>query len=810
MIYPKNFEQKVGFNTVRQMVQSYCLSSLGEQFVSKIKFTSNFELLDKLLNQVNEFRLLLMEDSVFPSQDYFDLTPELIRIKTKGTFIEQEKLFDLKSSLSTINEVVDFINNTDSFKYRNLHNITAHINIEPSIIKRAADIIDDKGNIRDNASTNLREIRLELIRKQSSINKKINQSLRNAKRSGWTPGDAEITIRNGRMVIPLGAAYKRKIRGFIQDESATGQTVYLEPEEVLDTNNEIRELEGAERREIIRILKGFTEFIRPFIQELLDSYKFLGLIDFIRAKAKLALKINAIKPALDNHTSIDWKEATHPLLFLSHKKQNKPVIPLEIKLDKDQRILVISGPNAGGKSVCLKTIGLLQYMLQCGLLIPVKEGSSSGIFNNFFMDIGDEQSLENDLSTYSSHLLNMKHFSLNANENTLFLIDEFGTGTEPQLGGAIAEAILEKLNEKKAFGVITTHYSNLKLLAREGNGIVNGAMLFDTKAMQPLYRLKIGTPGSSFAFEIAKKIGFPKIILKSAEKKIGKKQLDFDEQLQQLEIEKKELEKKQEEFRVADDFLSEMVDKYTNLSEKIKFEKSGILSRAKKEAVEIIESSNKLIENTIREIRESQAEKEKTKKLRKNLKEDAEKIRKNIKSENGQKGDTKVKEQIHLSEEKENSISKGDYVKIIDQDVIGEIINIKGEDVVISFNSVTLKTTTDKLKKLNKKSLKNLPKKITNTRYSIITDDFNDKMANFNLNIDVRGKRGEEAIAIVQQYIDDAILLNISEVRILHGKGYGILRTLIHDYLKTIPEIHQFKDEHIERGGHGITIVIFK
>ena len=426
------------------------------------------------------------------------------------------------------------------------------------------------------------------------------------------------------------------------------------------------------------------------------------------------------------------------------------------------------------------------------------------------MDIGDEQSLENDLSTYSSHLLNMKHFSLNANENTLFLIDEFGTGTEPQLGGAIAEAILEKLNEKKAFGVITTHYSNLKLLAREGNGIVNGAMLFDTKAMQPLYRLKIGTPGSSFAFEIAKKIGFPKVILKSAEKKIGKKQLDFDEQLQQLEIEKKELEKKQEEFRVADDFLSEMIDKYTNLSEKIKSEKSGILNKAKKEAVEIIESSNKLIENTIREIREAEAEKEKTKKLRKNLKEDAEKIKKNIKSENKKKEEVRVKEQIHLSEEKLETISKGDYVKIIDQDVIGEIIEIKGEDVVISFNSVTLKTTADKLEKLNKKSVKNFPKKISKTRYSIITDGFNDRMANFNLSIDVRGKRGDEAIAIVQRYIDDAVLLNISEVRILHGKGYGILRNLIHDYLRTIPEIHQFKDEHIERGGHGITIVIFK
>jgi DNA mismatch repair protein MutS2 len=815
MIYPHNFEQKIGFETIRQMIRENCLSSMGISYVEKIRFTSNFELLNKLLQQVEEFRHILLLEENFPSGDYFDLNPELRRISIPGTYIEQEKLFDLKSSLTTIDECIDFIHNLEEDKFPSIHSLVKPVKLDKNIIRKIQNIIDKKGDIKDNASSNLKSIRNQLYAKKSSIDRKINKSLKDAKKSGWVNGDAEVTIRGGRLVIPIPVSYKRQIRGFIHDQSATGQTVYIEPEEIFDTNNEIRELEGEERREIINILKEFTDFIRPAIPDLLEAYRFLGLIDFIRAKAKLAIKINGIKPLLEDTNSINWEKAVHPLLYLSHQKQNKIVVPLDIKLDTEQRILVISGPNAGGKSVCLKTIGLLQYMLQCGLLIPVKENSTAGIFQHLFIDIGDEQSLENDLSTYSSHLMNMKHFSLQANAETLFLIDEFGTGTEPQLGGAIAEAILEKLNEKLAFGVITTHYSNLKLLARQGNGIVNGAMLFDTKAMQPLYQLSIGKPGSSFAFEIARKIGFPKIILKAAEKKTGIKQLDFDQQLQQLDIEKKELQAKQDEIKVADDFLAEMIKKYESLSTELKSKKSEILEKARKEAHELIKSSNNLIENTIKEIRESQAEKELTKQLRAKLIKKADLIKSKKQDDLEKTGlqkkgkPEKIKQKPEKTEKK-RALKIGDFVKVIDQDVTGEVTDIREDDVIISFNSVKLKTTAEKLQKLSREETKVLTKSSYKSRYSGIMDGLNDKMANFKLQIDVRGKRGEEALSQVKQYIDDAILLNIKEVKILHGKGYGILRTLIHDYLKTVTEIKQFKDEHIERGGNGITIVILK
>lgn len=815
MIYPRNFEQKIGFDTIRQMIQENCLSAMGSSYVEKIRFTSKFELLNKLLQQVDEFRQILQLEENFPASDYFDLNPELRRISIPGTYIEQDQLFDLKSSLTTIDECIDFIRQLDPHKYSSILNLTDPINLDKDIIRKIQHIIDEKGEIKDNASTNLKSIRSRLNGKKSSIDKKISKSLKDAKKSGWVNDDAEITIRGGRLVIPIPAAHKRQIRGFIHDQSATGQTVYVEPEDIFDTNNEIRELEGEERREIIKILKGLSDFVRPVIPDLLDAYRFLGLIDFIRAKAKLAIKVNGIKPNLEDTTSINWEKAVHPLLFLSHEKQNKAVVPLDIKLNKQDRILVISGPNAGGKSVCLKTIGLLQYMLQCGLLIPVKGDLATGIFQHLFIDIGDEQSLENDLSTYSSHLMNMKHFALQANAETLFLIDEFGTGTEPQLGGAIAEAILEKLNEKQAFGVITTHYSNLKLLARQGNGIVNGAMLFDTKAMQPLYQLSIGKPGSSFAFEIARKIGFPKTILKSAEKKTGIKQLDFDQQLQQLEIEKKSLEAKQDEFKVADDFLAEMIDKYTSLSAELKSKKSVILEKAQKEAAELIASSNKLIENTIQEIRESQADKEKTKKLRQELKEKQDRI---VQSSQSKPDKKKFKEQKNTLVENEvldnkttsTKIKVGDIVTIEEQDITGEALEVNGDEIVVGFNLVTFKTQLNKVQKSSQQKSSSNSFQRKKSSYANIIENINAKMTTFNMQLDVRGKRSEEAVEMVRQYIDDAIVLNLNEVKILHGKGFGILRTMIHDYLKSVSEIKQFKDEHVERGGQGITIVILK
>ncbi len=753
-----------------------------------------------------------MKEGGFPAGDYFDLAPELKRISIEGTYIEQEKLFNLKSSLETINASVAFIAKQEAAKFPELNSLISPVEIDPEITRKVDHIIDNTGNIRDNASADLAEIRRKLISKRSSIDRKINSTLQLAKKSGWVANDAEITIRNGRLVIPVPASYKRQMKGFIHDQSATGQTIYIEPEEVFETNNEIREIEGEERREIIRILKEISSFIRPHIPSLLDAYRFLGMIDFIKAKAGFALKINALKPEMDGLPELSWNMAVHPLLFLSHQKQKRSVVPLDIKLNHEQRILVISGPNAGGKSVCLKTIGLLQYMLQCGLLIPVKEDSRAGIFTGIFIDIGDEQSLENDLSTYSSHLTNMKHFVLNATPSSLFLIDEFGSGTEPQLGGAIAQSVLEKLNEKKAFGVVTTHYSSLKLMAGKGNGIINGAMLFDTKAMQPLYQLSIGKPGSSFAFEIARKIGFPKQILKQAETRVGVKQLSFEEQLQQLEIDRKELEKDQQKVNAAGEELKGLVDKYKDLIQNIESRKSDIILKAKKEAEELIDSSNRIIEKTIKEIREAQADKEKTKFLREKIKAKEKKI-KAIGSDVNKQGEVKIKAKAEAKAEGENGdtgkIKPGDLVKISEQDVTGEVIEIADDEVVVGFNSVRFKTQLSKIEKIqNGDSEKiSIPKRSVK---SSVFNDLNDKLAGFNHQLDVRGKRGEEAVELVRQYIDDAILLNIREVRILHGKGFGILRTMIHEFLRTIPEVDQFHDEHIERGGHGITVVILK
>lgn len=812
MIYPRNFEQKIEFTTIREMVKDKCISPMGKEYADKIKFSSEFEIIRNLLNQTEEFRQILIENPSFPEQDYFDMREALNRVKIEGSYIEQSQLFDLKSSLITINDVVNFIRSFEPELIPNILNIIEEIYIDPIILERLKSIINDKGEITDNASPALKEIRKKLTGKQNSITRKINQSLKAAKKSGWVNDDVEIAIRNGRQVIPIPASHKRQIKGLIHDESSTGQTVYIEPGDVLEITNEIRELRGAEVREIIKILKDFTSIIRPDLQQLIKAYRSLGLIDFIHAKAKFALQVNGIKPALKDSTVIKWEIAVHPLLFISHQKHNKSIIPLNINLDNNNRILVISGPNAGGKSVCLKTVGLLQYMLQCGMLIPVEEVSEAGIFTSIFIDIGDEQSLENDLSTYSSHLLNMKNLVLNSNEKSLFLIDEFGTGTEPQLGGAIAEAVLEQLNQNKSMGVVTTHYSNLKLLARQGNGIINGAMLFDTNKMEPLYELKIGKPGSSFAFEIAKKIGFPKAILKNAEKKTGKKQLDFDQQLHQLEIEKKELEQKKDEFKTADDFLSETIDKYEKLKNDLDNKKTKIISEAQQEAFNLIQSSNKLIENTIKGIKESKADKQTTKKLRATLVAEKDKVIAGKESNNKLKIKQKKQDLIEESkpEIKSTPIQKGDMVHIIEQDVVSEVLEMKGDEIVVGFNSITLKTTIDKVEKISHKQQKKKLAHARKTAYSGILNEMNDKMANFNLQLDVRGKRGEEAIEQVRQYIDDGILLNLTELKILHGKGHGILRSMIHDYLGTVSEIKQYKDEHVERGGSGITIVILK
>ncbi len=807
MIYPRNFESKIGFDIIRQKLTDLCMSSLGENYVEKIRFLNNADLIERLLNQVNEFKEIISFGQGFPAQDYFDVTPELRRIKIPGTVIELEALFDLKSSLITIFEIIKYLKKTEEEQYPELKKLVAEVQLDASILKKIDTIVDDKGKIKDSASPELKEIRGSLIRKHASIDQQISKALKYAKSEGWTERDVEPTFRNNRLVIPVSATHKRKLKGFIHDESATGQTVYIEPAEIFDTNNEIRELENAERREIIKILTRFTDFIRPTLDDLFGAYRMLGQIDFIRAKARFALQIEANRPILFDKPFLNWVNSRHPLLFLSFKEQKREVVPLNLKLDAKERILIVSGPNAGGKSVCLKTVGLNQYMLQCGMLPAMDEISEAGIFEKIFLDIGDEQSLENDLSTYSSHLLNIKHFVTQSDEKTLFLIDEFGTGTEPQLGGAIAEASLEKINEKGAFGVITTHYANLKLLADSQEAIINGAMLFDTKEIKPLYQLKVGKPGSSFAFEIAKNIGFPKAILKSAAEKTGTTQLDFDKQLQQLEVDKQEILKKEAQLKVADEFLQEITRKYEELLAKTEATKDEIITKAKSEAREILDGSNKLIERTIKEIKEAKADKEKTKKLREDIKIKTEAIKVKPKS-----SEPKVKKpsSAKASEGKEDGkIRVGDLAKVIGQDTVGEVVEISGKDVLLSFNSIQFRTQLRKLEKVSRKQARKETRR-SSSGYKHIINEINDKMARFDLSIDVRGKRAEEALTEVRNYIDEAILLNVKEVNILHGKGDGILRNVIREHLASVQEIKSYKNQHIEFGGDGITVVNFR
>jgi len=803
VIYPHNFEQKAGFDIIRQMIREKCISTLGEQHVDRIRYSTDPQIIEKLLGQAEELRQVLLSGARIPSHDHFDMVPELTRLRIEGTYIEQETLQNLTASLAVIDECISFIGQLDKKKFSSLHQLTEDLILDSSILKKAGRIIDEKGNIRDGASAGLQDIRRKLLARQGEVERRILQSLNKARQAGWTADDAGVTIRDGRLVIPVSSVHKRKIQGFIHDESATGQTVYIEPAEVLDANNDIRELQNAEKREILRILRGFTDDLRPQIDALLGLYGFLGLLDFISAKAKFALQIRAVRPQTNPGPAINWSRAYHPLLYLSHARMKKPVVPLDIRLDAEQRILVISGPNAGGKSVCLKTIGLLQYMHQCGLPTPVSDTSTFGIFRNIFIEIGDEQSLEDDVSTYSSHLLNMKKFMAGANDSTLFLIDEFGSGTEPQLGGAIAEAILEKLNEKKALGVVTTHYSNLKLLAGRLDGVINGAMLFDTVNMRPMYQLKTGFAGSSFALEIADKIGFPKHIIEKARKRSGKSQMDYDRELQQLEVEKLDLEKKQQQFAVADQMLAEITDKYDKLYRELESSKKEMLGKARQDALDLLSSANRMIEKTIRDIREAGAEKEATGQARRELKDFEGTVKTDILEE-------AIRERKKIPEKKAGSalIRKGDWVRLPEQEITGQVTQAKGDEVWIQLGSTLLKIQRSKVEKTEPPAGDAGIKGTGSFRRQTIMDEINQRMANFSYTLDLRGKKGEEAVSLVARYLDEAILLNVREVRILHGKGYGILRSLIHDYLKTVPQVRQYLDADLEQGGHGVTRVL--
>ena len=842
MIYPHNFEQKIGFDQIRQLLKGKCLSTLGEERVDEMTFSDNYDEINQRLEQVVEFVRITQEEEDFPAQYFFDVRPSLKRIRVEGMYMDEQELFDLRRSLETIRDIVRFLQQSDEEEetenspYPALRELAGDILVFPQLIARIDSILDKFGKIKDNASAELLRIRRELSATTGSISRSLNSILRAAQSEGYVDKDVTPTMRDGRLVIPVAPGMKRKIRGIVHDESATGKTVFIEPAEVVEANNRIRELEGEERREIIRILTEFSATVRPQVPALLSSYEFLAEIDFIRAKALFGIDIKGLKPSFENKQIVDWFQAVHPLLQMSLAKHDKKVVPLDIILTRDKRILLISGPNAGGKSVCLKTVGLLQYMLQCGMLVSMHERSHAGIFSHIFIDIGDEQSIEDDLSTYSSHLTNMKMMLKSCNGESLILIDEFGGGTEPQIGGAIAEAVLKRFNLKGTFGVITTHYQNLKHFAEDHEGVVNGAMLYDRHLMQALFQLQIGNPGCSFAVEIARKIGLPEDVIADASEIVGSEYINADKYLQDIVRDKRYWEGKRQTIRQREKHMEETIERYQTEIEDLQKSRKDILRKAKEEVDQLMQEANARIENTIRSIKEAQAEKEKTRQARQELtdfresmealanKELEEKIARKMEKlkekqnrkkekkagdgkENGPSAQALAEQQARKEAERLAAIVPGCNVRIKGQTSVGEVMEVNGKNAIIAFGSIKTTVKLDRLERTNAQP-KQADVSAKSTFISVQTQDsMYEKKLHFKQDIDVRGMRGDEALQAVTYFIDDAILVGMSRVRILHGTGTGILRMLIRQYLETVPGVRHFADEHIQFGGAGITVV---
>ncbi len=833
MIYPSNYEHKIGFNEIRSLLRERCLCPLGREKVDELAFSDNIDEVREWLNQVHEFRIISDTKDDFPLDHFYDVREAVTRIRLANTHFEEQEVFDLRRSLETIVKIVTYLrrgyDDGDAPPYPALFRLTEGVVTFPAMLRRIDSILDKFGKIKDGASMTLAGIRHELKKTEGSISRTLYSILHTAQRDGFVDKDAAPTLRDGRLMIPVAPGLKRKINGIVHDESATGKTVFIEPAEVVEANNRIRELEAEERREMIRILTVFSDEVRPHVKDILDSYQFLATIDLIQAKCGLASLTKAIEPTVVEQPSIDWIRAIHPLLAISLEKQGKQVVPLDIMLkpNPSQRdggldsstdgkgnqsplpcgsLLIISGPNAGGKSVLLKAVGLIQYMLQCGMPVPLRPTSECGMFGSIFIDIGDQQSIDNDLSTYTSHLQNMKTLLAEAKDDTLFLLDELGGGTEPRSGCAIAEAVLEELYNKGAFGVVTTHFADLKLLADRMPAVANGAMLFDTDQMRPLYRLNIGHPGSSFAFEIAESIGFPKEVLDRAGEMAGREPLHFAHQLQQLELDKKEIERKKEELRVADEFLAEVTEKYQRLNDNLQSRRHEIIGSARREAQQILTDANRTVERTISDIKSAKAEKEATRKAREALSEATEQNTKALteQSERTRKSQVRINSDNSVRD-KEMPILVGSIVRIDGEETFGEVVEIKGKKAVVESNSVRMTIPLSRLQGTAKQKIPTDRKAVSVSRG--IYDDMNEKRAHFNPTLDLRGHRAEEAINELHQFLDTALLLSEKEVRILHGKGYGILMQIIQQELKASRDVRTFHPEKLELGGAGITVV---
>jgi DNA mismatch repair protein MutS2 len=757
-----------------------------QEIVDKIQVMNNFDQIQKFLNQAAEFKNILLNDEALPIHHFFDIKTLANKARIEGVFLTEEEFVQVQASLLTVFAVINYFNDREGI-YPNLEALFEHLPIEKAIVKKIDLVIDQKGKIRPNASRELMEITSAIAKAEQEARRKIDHIFKSATANNWT-ADGSLTVRDGRLCIPLLAENKRKLKGFVHDESASGQTVYMEPEEVFALNNRIRDLEFERRREIVKILTALTDELRPYVPLLLSYHSLLTKLDFVRAKALFAIDIDAEMPSVVNDATIKLVNARHPLLLLSFKKEHKTVVPLNVNIDDRYRVVVVSGPNAGGKSVCMKTVGLLQMMVQAGLLIPASEASTMGVFKQIFVDIGDDQSIESDLSTYSAHLSKMKYFVEQANGKTLVLIDEFGTGTDPQFGGPIAEAVLESLNHKKVRGMVTTHYSNLKIFASNTEGLENASMLFNNVEMRPLYILEVGKPGSSYAFEIAQKIGLPPQVLNLAKNKIGTSQKKVDTLLVDLEREKKELYDTKVKVDKEQKRVNDLVAENEKLKSYLEENKRALIHDAKQQARQIIQDANKLVENTIAEIRTSQADKEKTRNLRENLNRE---LQKNTVKPVAPKPAVTA----------DDEIKPGDWVKLVDSDTTGQVIEIAKDNVIIAIGDLR---TVAKKKRVQKVSKKEVPKEVRRGFSS--TND----MAGFSPEIDVRGMRTEDAINTIERVLDRAIMMSFGYLKIIHGKGDGILRKMIRDYLRKYDQVDRLEDEHADRGGDGITYVYLK
>lgn len=852
MIYPSNYEQKIGFNEIRNLLSGFCQSDLGRERVADLTMLTEASRIRQKLEESQELDTILSEMTELPEMAFYDLRATIHRIRLEGAHIEEEDLSKLKRSLDTLHSWLKIIRATDEtdkteekYSFPALNQLSMGVFTFMAVAGAIDKTLDKYGKIKDEASPELSRIRRELRASEGSVNRTLHSILKVVKNEGLVAQDVTPTFREGRLVIPVSPTLKKRLRGIVHDESATGKTVFIEPQEVVEANNHIRELEAEEKRELIQILKHLTMLIRPNTKELLKAFDFLAELEFVRARVNLAHHIGGIYPSVAPYPIIDWTLAQHPLLKLSLERQGKKVVPLEIRIDRKQRILIISGPNAGGKSVCLKTVGLIQYMVQCGLPVPLGENSKVGIFDKLAIDIGDEQSIEDDLSTYSSHLLNMKNMMKMADSSTLLLIDEFGGGTEPTIGGAIAEAILKRFTQKDAFGVITTHYQNLKHFADANDGVANGAMLYDRQQMQALFQLQIGNPGSSFAIEIARKTGIPEDVIADATELVGKDYVNADKYLLDIVRDKRYWEGKRQTIHSQEKQMEQTILRYEREIEELKRKRNEIIQTARRQAEEIIQNSNAVVENTIREIKEAQADKERTREVRNELNEFRDQLDQALQTEHDemierkmrqiqerrkrqedrrkekQERDMKAAQRPALSsllttlgaktDKEAGGLTVGMTVKIIGTTAVGKVEKIDGKRVTVQFGMV--KSVMDAQKLAPAKP----PKQVEQQKFQVATymskdtqDRIRETHLNFHPEIDIRGMRGDEALETITHYMDDAILVGASRLRILHGTGNGILRQLVRQYLNTLPQVTSARDEDVRFGGAGITVVELK